>query len=107
MFKFISSLLFSALVFGVVAEEVPQTAFFGDKNAFKQPKDQGCYIGKTFYPVGTRKSMNHVELALYLKKTGYQASDGYAVMMRCLYLVDPLSDDHPLPKDRKFVWVAS
>ena len=51
--------------------------------------------------------MNHVELKEYRKITGFNASDGYAVMMICLYIVDPLSFDHPKVDARRYVWVAS
>lgn len=81
--------------------------FFTHKNAYIQPPQFGCKIGGKFFSVGTRKQMNHKELALYKERTGYRASDGYAVMMQCLYVVDPLQSDHPRPDKRVFVWVAS
>ena len=93
-------LLFSSLT---TAEE----NFFTLKNAYKQTAEHGCYIKGDLFAVGTRKQMNHVELAEYKKLTGYRASDGYAVMMQCLYIVDPLSVDHPVERERKYVWVAS
>ncbi|MAD96249.1 MAG: hypothetical protein CMB99_02880 [Flavobacteriaceae bacterium] len=81
--------------------------FFTNKNAYKQPSGIGCKLGDKIFPVGTRKQMNAKELAMYKQKTGFNASDGYAVMMQCLYLVDPLAMDHPVPEKREFVWVAS
>ena len=51
--------------------------------------------------------MNSKELKAYKNKTGFRASDGFAVMMECLYLVDPTKNDHPAPDKRKYVWVAS
>jgi|TARA_R110002060_G_scaffold78357_1_gene91413 hypothetical protein len=80
---------------------------FKVKHADEQPIDKGCYIKDRFFAVGTRNQMNRAELALFKKKTGFRASDGYAVMMMCIYIVDPLSDDHPHPNVRRYVWVAS
>jgi len=101
------SILLSLLLvcFNTAAED----KFFSLKNAYHQPVDQGCTIkGKDkIFAVGSREQMNHKELSLYKEKTGYNPSDGYAVMMICLYLVDPNAVDHPKVKDRKYVWVAS
>lgn len=95
------SLLFTSSVYS------SESGFFTKKNADIQPDNAGCLLGDKLYPVGYRKQMNHEELALYKKTTGYTASDGYAVMMQCIYIVNPNSDDHPKVSDRDYVWVAS
>lgn len=78
---------------------------FKNYNAWQQSLS-GCeYEGET-YPVGYTQAVNDADLQAYEKNTGYRASDGYAVMMLCSFLVDPDMGDYPLPKERKFVWVA-
>jgi len=94
-------------LFLVACNAYSQESFFSKKNADIQPPEYGCTIKDVLYPAGTRKAMNHEELELYKEKTGFYPSDGYAIMMECLYLVNPLNSDHPKPKDRKYVWVAS
>lgn len=84
-----------------------QSIEFTPKQAFVRDANGGCLIGDEKFEVGTRRQMNKAELAAYETKTGYRASDGYAVMMICLYLVDHLKNDHPMPKNRQYVWVAS
>lgn len=103
MKKIIISVLFLFQLSIYAAEE----DLFTGKNASIQPSGYGCEIKNKIYPVGTRKQMNHKDLALYKKRTGYTPSDGYAIMMECLYIVNPLHDDHPKVEDRMYVWVAS
>jgi hypothetical protein len=103
----ISTLLSLSLLL-LSCSSVAEENFFTAKNADIQPVGPGCTIAGSdeIFVVGTRKQMNHKELALYKAKTGYNPSDGYAVMMSCLYLVNPLSVDHPAVSDREYVWVA-
>jgi hypothetical protein len=79
---------------------------FMNANSRKQSLDQGCYIGKKLYTVGESELMNREALALYKEKTGYNPSDAFAVLMQCLYIVDPQSSDHPEVNKRKYIWVA-
>ena len=104
----IFTLIFASL-FLITFSSFAEENFFSTKNAYIQPEGVGCTIkgSDKLFPVGFRKQMNHVELKEYRKITGFNASDGYAVMMICLYIVDPLSFDHPKVDARRYVWVAS
>lgn len=102
-----NKLLFTFFILFTCINSAKSNSYFTDKNAYKHDNSSGCYINDVFFKVGTRIAMNKVELESYKEKTGYQASDGYAVMMQCIYTVDPEKMDHPAPKDRHYVWVAS
>lgn len=104
----VSTIILVSLLLTIFTSVEAEENFFTNKNAYIQPKGPGCTIEgiDKVFQVGERTAMNHKELKTYKEKTGYQASDGYAVIMACLFLVDPLSTDYPAVKDRKYVWVA-
>jgi hypothetical protein len=79
---------------------------FHQKKAFIEDSN-GCEYQGSFVRVGTIKAMNKKELNAYKQATGYRAHDSFAVLMQCLYLVNPKASDHPEPSKRKYVWVAS
>jgi hypothetical protein len=81
--------------------------FFSVKNADVRSQANGCLLDGKIFKAGTRKQMNAAELKRYKELTGYRASDGHAVMMECLYLVNPAESDHPKVDEREYVWVAS
>jgi hypothetical protein len=94
------------LTFMSLAQAQTDTDLISPKQADLQPENQGCKLGDKVFPIGRRKQMNHQELVDYKIATGYRASDGYAVMMMCSYIVDASHNDHPTPKKRVYLWVA-
>jgi hypothetical protein len=68
--------------------------------------DQGCLADGHYHEVGTILQMNKEALSAFKTRTGHIASDGYAVLMQCTYLVDSEADDHPRPSERRYVWVG-
>jgi hypothetical protein len=103
----IKTLTITLLLFFTIITHATESVYFTKKNADVRSDNSGCLLGDKLYPVGYREQMNHKELARYKKETGYTASDGYAVMMQCIYIVNPNSDDHPEVSDRSYIWVAS
>lgn len=78
----------------------------GPYNAWLPDDSKGCLFEGEKYEFGHLLAMNIDELDAYKANTGYRASDGYAVMMVCSYLVDPRIGDHPVPDEREYKWVA-
>ncbi len=68
--------------------------------------DKGCLADGRYHEVGSLLQMNREALAAFKERTGHTASDGYAVLMQCTYLVDSKADDHPNPSERRYVWVG-
>jgi hypothetical protein len=106
MYKRLIILISFILAFGSTAEEVKQEDFFPRYNAMQRSHDEGCTLNGQIYAVGYVMAMNKDRLLKFKQITGYRASDGLAVLMQCLYLVDAQSNDHPTIKNRKYVWVA-
>ena len=65
----------------------------------------GCELDGKTYQVGEMLAMNRKAIDEYKSKGGY-VSDGEAIMMKCTYLVNPLSSDHPKVSDRDYRWVG-
>ncbi|KAB0482437.1 hypothetical protein F7Q91_03245 [Vibrio chagasii] len=78
----------------------------GPYNAWNVEESEGCTYNGEKFAFGELKAMNQPELEEFKVSTGYQASDGYAVLMICSYLVNPQSNDHPPSKARDYRWVA-
>ncbi|MGF1826827.1 hypothetical protein [Vibrio splendidus] len=85
------------------SEEEPE---LGPYNAWQSDDSKGCNYEGEKYEFGHLLAMNLDELEAYKANTGYRASDGYAVLMVCTYLVDPLAGDHPVVDERDYKWVA-
>jgi hypothetical protein len=106
MYKLLIILISFILALDSNAEEVKQDDFFPIYNAMKRSPDEGCTLNGQIYAVGYVMAMNKDRLLKFKQMTGYNASDGLAVLMQCLYLVNPKSNDHPTIQKRKYVWVA-
>lgn len=100
--KMIVSILLGLFTSSSIASE---EVFFPSYNAWQESKT-GCYLNGQQYQVGEIEAMNLEDLNDFKIETGFRASDGYAVMMMCSFLVEPSDEDYPLPNKRKFVWVA-
>ncbi|MCG9576095.1 hypothetical protein L1D14_07560 [Vibrio tubiashii] len=79
--------------------------YFPQYNAWRK-SDAGCVFNGQKYKVGELEAMNLTDLRSFEKESGGRASDGYAVMMMCSFVVIPEEEDYPIPNKRKYVWVA-
>lgn len=104
--KVISPLITLLLSNGVHSKTVTEEMFFPHYNAWDRG-EEGCVFNGQVYNVGDLEAVNQSDLQAYKAQSGgIRASDGYAVLMMCSYLVTPDDHDHPKPEDRRFVWVA-
>ena len=59
----------------------------------------------TRYPPGKRYTLNQHELD-QRKAAGEWVSDGDAILAQCQFLVDVTTSQHPVPEQRRYVWVS-